>query len=187
MCQISFINTGHRRSIRSCDYNYTDTLSLHLVPSPFHLLLFFSSSSLSLFHFLPTELILTHANIMTPKSLTSICCAKCYSPPSQQCNLHLNSCGHILCSHHIRNPCAICKSSSFPTASRLQTISSLSLSFLHILETLHTVARFQYRRLVDLVSHQTSVITRLNAKVSNQRRLIATAKPNLVKLKEYKA
>lgn len=121
-------------------------------------------------------------------------CVKCFSSSNP---LSYASCGHLLCTHHVKgSTCAVCQT---PIGSVVPIDSSLTANvlpedarpfykpFLAPLQDIHSIARFQHTRLVDLVNHQSEVIGQLNEKVEKYRKSMKSAKERLGKAKEYKA
>lgn len=127
-------------------------------------------------------------------STSFLYCLKCFSSSTP---LSYTSCGHLLCPQHIKSAvCAVCQTpivSAVPIDSSMTTevlpedVRPYYTPFLTSLEDIHSIAKFQHSRLVELVNHQNGVIEQLNEKVERYRRSMKSAKERFRKAKEYKA
>lgn len=131
-------------------------------------------------------------------ALPFVYCAKCYNT-THAIALFYTSCGHILCSDHLssKNRCAACNTrdiSTYPLSERVngfksprrmhRSIRGLFKSFLPGLENIHSIARYQYSRLVQLVEHQSRTIGGLENKVDELKSEFNSV---VLKAKKYKS
>lgn len=107
----------------------------------------------------------------------------------------LTSCAHILCQQHVPvagGKCLVCDTAEVSTVA----LDSRNLpkelrnyfgSFLPSLESIYAIAKFQYEGLVELVSHQKTVIAKLTAKIGQQKEVMKSVREELVKARDYKS